>query len=308
MVARISKFTRYVSNQREMAPPARKQFTAVLPDRIGLPNGATISRTALVLPSDFSIEEWQALGAKLGVFEESIQWWLGDWWHYGAHAYGERKAKVKAKGAFPYAFGTLMNWGWVAGKVATSLRREALSWSHHELIASYPPDEQKKWLDKAEKCEWSVEQLGQEFTKLRTDARRRSASTIKYGATLGNWRGQAGPGIGSAARMSRYRDPLALSSSRLRSLAEKCDEAATWWANTRDKLRDLSAKNAQMESETLDEQEEADALHGASRTAAAASTRAGAQQQIPSRRSHSSRRSSDSSPPRSKRAVIARPR
>ena len=82
--------------------------------------------------------------------ENSIQWWLGDWWHYGFHAYGERKAKVKAKGAFPYAFQTLMNWGWVAGKVATSLRREALSWSHHELIARYPPDEQKKWLDKAE--------------------------------------------------------------------------------------------------------------------------------------------------------------
>ncbi len=57
MVARISKFTRYVSYQKEMAPPARRQCTAVLPDRIGLPNGATISRTALVLPSDFSIEE-----------------------------------------------------------------------------------------------------------------------------------------------------------------------------------------------------------------------------------------------------------
>ena len=92
-----------------------------------------------------------------------MQWWLGDWWHYGAHAYGERKAKVKAKRAFPYAFATLMNWGWVAGKVATSLRREALSWSHHALIASYPPDEQKKWLDKAEKWEWTVKHLGQKI-------------------------------------------------------------------------------------------------------------------------------------------------
>ena len=144
-----------------MAPPARKQLTAVLPDRIGLPNGATISRTALVLPSDFSIEEWQALGTKLGVFENGIQWWLGGWWHYGAHAYGDRKAKV-AKDVFP-AFATLMNWGWVAGNVATSLRREALSWSHHALIASYPPDEQRKWLDKAEKWEWSVKKLGQKI-------------------------------------------------------------------------------------------------------------------------------------------------
>ena len=58
--------------QRTMVHSANRtrQLTAVLPDRIGLPNGATISRTALVLPSDFSIEEWQALGTKLGVFRE----------------------------------------------------------------------------------------------------------------------------------------------------------------------------------------------------------------------------------------------
>ena len=31
---------------------------------------------------------------------------------------------------------------------ATSLRREVLSWSYHELIASYPADQQKKWLDR----------------------------------------------------------------------------------------------------------------------------------------------------------------
>ena len=81
MIARISKFTRYVSYQKKMAPPAREQCTTVLPDRIGLPKGATISSTALVLPSDFSIEEWQTLGAKLAAFENGIQWWLGDWCH-----------------------------------------------------------------------------------------------------------------------------------------------------------------------------------------------------------------------------------
>ena len=54
---------------------------------------------------------------------------------------------------------------------------------------------------------------------------------------------------------------------------------------------------------------EADALHGASQAAAAASSpcrRATAD--IVSPDTHSSRRSSNSSPPRSKRAVIARPR
>ena len=34
-----------------------------------------------------------------------------------------------------YAFGTLMNYGYVAGRVETSRRREVLSWSHHYEIA-----------------------------------------------------------------------------------------------------------------------------------------------------------------------------
>ena len=209
---------------------------------------------------------------------------------------------------FP-AFTTLMNWGWVAGKVATSLRREALSWSHHALIASYPPDEQKKWLDKAEKWEWTVKKLGQriyEAPDRRSEEERIYDNVRRWAWELEQETSQSwyvhllgSLDIGFLSR---------LSSSYLQALADKCDETATWWANTRDKLRDFGAEVSRRERETWGEQEEADALHGASRTAAAASARAGAQQQIPSRRSHSSRRSSDSSPPRSKRAVIARPR
>ena len=321
MVARISKFTRYASNKHEMAPPARKQRTPVLPDCIGLPNGATISRTALVLPGTFSIEEWQALGEKLAVFENGMQWWLGDWWHYGAHKYGDRKAKVKAKAeakerVFP-AFSTLMNWGWVAGKVAPSLRREGLSWSHHEVIARYDPDEQKKWLDLAELADWSVKQLGQAIYEARSWDGRIIADSVD------TWAWQLRRACTSRGGFAYFNIELfsALPSSSLRSLADECDEAATWWANTGNQLRDLSARNAQTESETVAPSphraptviaterwiyEEADALRGASRTAAAASTRAGAQRQKPSRRSHSSRRSSDSSPPRSQRTAAAR--
>ena len=256
MVARISKFRRYVSYQKEMAPPARRQCTAVLPDRIGLPKQVTISRTALVLPSDFSVEEWQTVGAKLAAYQNGIQWWLGDWWHYGAHAYGARQARVKAKGAFPYAFPTLMNWGWVAGSVATSLRREALSWSHHELIARYPPDEQKKWLDRAEMAEWSVKKFGQSIYEAQQRDERFINEEVSRWAR--DWSGQAGPYRGGFAHFNiELLSPL--SSSHLRSLAEQCDAAATWWTETGDTLRDLSAKNARKESGEQEEEEEEEA-------------------------------------------------
>lgn len=94
----------------------------VIPASLTLPEGVTVSRTALVCPQQLSLDEWKSLGRALGQFEHSIQWWLGDWWHFGFHRYGERKAMATAKNNFDraYAFGTLMNYGYVAGRVETS--------------------------------------------------------------------------------------------------------------------------------------------------------------------------------------------
>ena len=95
--------------------------------------------------------------AKLAAFENGIQWWLGDWWHYGFHAYGDRKAKVKAKGAFPYAFQTLMNWGWVAGMVETSLtcaRMYAYTALRRSLPVSLGPKIQRDVMDQNQSAIW----------------------------------------------------------------------------------------------------------------------------------------------------------
>jgi hypothetical protein len=85
---------------------------------LALPDGVSVSRTALVCSQQLSLDEWQSLGRALTQMESSIQWWIGDWWHYGRHRYGERKAKITAENAFErsYAFSTLMNYGWIAGR------------------------------------------------------------------------------------------------------------------------------------------------------------------------------------------------
>ena len=160
MVARISKFTRYVSRQSKMAPPAREQCTAVLPDRIGLPKQALRSRAPRLYCRATSASKNGRRSVRSSPRSRmASSGGSGTGGTTVSMPTATRKAKVKAKGVFPYAFPTLMNWGWVAGSVATSLRREVLSWSHHALIASYPPDEQKKWLDKAERFEWPVKKL-----------------------------------------------------------------------------------------------------------------------------------------------------
>ena len=53
-----------------------------------------ISPTGWQLPDDLSVDDWASLGRQLHRVVESVQWWLGDWWVYGEHSYGERAGLV----------------------------------------------------------------------------------------------------------------------------------------------------------------------------------------------------------------------
>ncbi|SCB51233.1 hypothetical protein GA0061098_1015112 [Bradyrhizobium shewense] len=151
MIARLSPIIRY---EREVSdtPWTALQRSAHRMDT-ELPHGTELSATGLYLPEKLDVDQWTNVGRKLMAIEKGIQWALGDWWAYGHHAYGERVAKAKG---LPYATGTLMNYGRVARKVPTSLRNEALSFSHHEVVAMLEPDQQKRWLHLAARKNWPV--------------------------------------------------------------------------------------------------------------------------------------------------------
>ena len=122
------------------------------------------TRTSLELPPDMSLEGWIACGQVLGSVEGSVQWWLGDWWAYGKHAYGERKAFFEEGGLLKdMNFETVKQYGWVANKVAACERSHILSWYHHFVIADLPPDKQREWLARALEGDdgkpWSSNQL-----------------------------------------------------------------------------------------------------------------------------------------------------
>lgn len=110
-----------------------------------LPNASNMS---LALPDDLSFERWQAIGRELFARERVTQWWIGDWWAFGEHRYGER-AKAAASGIWGLAFGTLRNLGSVARSFETSRRRDVLPFSHHAEVASLPPAEADALLDRA---------------------------------------------------------------------------------------------------------------------------------------------------------------
>jgi hypothetical protein len=113
---------------------------------------------ALDIPKGQSFDEWVELGRRLCETDRRIQWWIGDWWAAGSHRYGERAAAA-AEGIFGREFQTLRNAASVARSFETSRRRDALSFHHHETVASLPPKEADKLLDAAEAQNMPVRNL-----------------------------------------------------------------------------------------------------------------------------------------------------
>jgi hypothetical protein len=106
---------------------------------------------------ELDAHEWAAAGRRIGAVGRCIQWLLGDWIAYGNTKFGERYARTsKITG---YDAQTLMNMVYVASQYPISRRRENLSWSHHETLASLEPEEQDHWLDEASRHRWSVADL-----------------------------------------------------------------------------------------------------------------------------------------------------
>lgn len=216
-----------------------------------LPDDVTISPTALVCSRQLTIDEWKSLGCTLWQLEGSIKWWLGDWWHYGFHRYGDRKAVATAKKTFggkrSYAFQTLMNYGYVAGRVQTSRRREVLSFSHHVVVPPLEPDQQERWLSAAAEGGLSVAKLeqkmfedghpGGEFTEderaLHYLRRLMKAAQISPWFTFGPppWERED-----IEDHIARHLERN-LFSLQFAALAKSVEEAATFWSKTAEFVR-----------------------------------------------------------------------
>jgi hypothetical protein len=117
----------------------------------------TITAVAWIVEGDLDLAEWSRQGQRLSVMNRCSPWWLGDWIRYGDAKFGEkysRAAKITR-----YDAQTLMNMVYVASHFEISRRRENLSWSHHETVASLDPSEQDRWLDEAVEHKMSVADL-----------------------------------------------------------------------------------------------------------------------------------------------------
>lgn len=208
---------------------------------VELPFGAAVHATGLYLPSSLTEDQWAQIGACLYRVHEASQWALGDWWAFGDWKYRERAAEARAR-AIPYAFETLMNFGWVARQVATSLRREDLSFSHHAVVARLEADEQRSWLERAARTKLSVKQLrrclgDRASNRLDHDELARAHRLYDQLLTAAQRASSIDPWEVGPAEWKRNVELDLIDAEQVRRLIAAADQAATAWAGVANGLR-----------------------------------------------------------------------
>lgn len=115
-----------------------------------LPTTGNPTTVSLELPDTLSAEDWREAGLEIARTGSASKWWLGDWWRYGEHRYGDRKEIVDGEDWDGPKFQTCADAGMVAAAFETSRRREVLSFNHHREVCSLPVDWQDTLLDEAQ--------------------------------------------------------------------------------------------------------------------------------------------------------------
>jgi N6-adenosine-specific RNA methylase IME4 len=134
-----------------------------------------VTTTSWAPVRELSYDEWLRHGHTIARVQDASMWWLGDWWRYGEHRYGDRARAAELE--LPWAFQTCMDAGWVASRIGTSRRREVLSWSHHREVAALEPDEQDRWLAAAEQGD-DPDDDGEHWTRAELRAELRSRRSL----------------------------------------------------------------------------------------------------------------------------------
>ena len=112
----------------------------------------------LKLPPGLPFERWYEIGGRIEEVLNRIPWVIGDWLVYGEDAYGERSIE-KACELFGMKAERLINYAWVARRVAGERRHSKVPWSLHRVVARLPAHDQDSWLTKASTHDWTTLQL-----------------------------------------------------------------------------------------------------------------------------------------------------
>jgi hypothetical protein len=101
--------------------------------------------------------EWKTFFTLVSQIKRSLQWMIGDWVTYGRDALDWSYDDIAEYTG--YKANAIKQYAYVARNVSASIRIDALTFGHHQVLAHLPQSLQSEWLDKAAKNRWSIRVL-----------------------------------------------------------------------------------------------------------------------------------------------------
>jgi hypothetical protein len=234
MIKPLSPLMRYKGDVKELDPLELLKSGNPIEEA---PFGAIITKVGLHLPEQLDLADWEALGRYFARTEKAIQWAIGDWWAYGHQLYGDKARQIVKE--LPYERASLRNLGYVARAVKPSSRNDALSFSHHRVVADarLSDEDQVKWLNRAVRGKWSVNKLSQKLHEhIDSDGPEHQAKLAR------NWAHRFEQEALKPTDRLFYSDhwlPF-LSSATVRSLAELAAKGAKAWGDIAESIEQAS--------------------------------------------------------------------
>lgn len=129
---------------------------AVQPIQIGL---FTLDAVGMRVTGRPTFAEYEDVGDFIQRAHRASGFWLGDWLRYGESRTDWTAKLSQAQSFTGLSEKTLKNLRSVAGSVDLSRRRDTVEFDIHAEVAGLEPDEQVKWLGKAEHAGWGRREL-----------------------------------------------------------------------------------------------------------------------------------------------------
>lgn len=118
----------------------------------------TLTTTGLEVKGRPSFAEHEGVGDFIKRAHRASGFWLADWLRYGEDRADWQAQLAQAVDATGLSEKTLKNVRAV-GKIEQSRRRDTVEFSHHAAVAALEPEDQSKWLSKAEEEGWTEREL-----------------------------------------------------------------------------------------------------------------------------------------------------
>ena len=122
----------------------------------------SLTSVGLTFFGTVTFDEWLGLMSTLVRMETAFQFAIGDALIYGESKFGEKYSQ--AMDATGLSYQTLANLTWVAKHVPLSNRIEGVSWTHHRVVASIDPTDQRDLLEMARDSRMSATDLSHHIT------------------------------------------------------------------------------------------------------------------------------------------------